>query len=260
VRRRGLEPPPGYPGLGPQPGNRGVRSVRLAPERPSRPAARTIWTHRSGWMLPRMLSVRRPLGGLGTRMKQMGQAGQTDRAVVTRAFVFPAILVVRSSVDSIAASCTLRSGRSTDPLGTSTPPAVGAQTRPWTRHGAPSGRWGSMIGISSGDWETAACLLTHPASAARERADTARGVPHDRQHGAVLARRRAGPRLSRRAVESSSHPGRSVSALRSQQRVGGPRRAGRGRPPRAARARARPSQLRGRRLWMPAFRRAGGFA
>src|SRR5688572_13228444 len=55
VRRRGLERPPGYPGPGPQPGNPGVISVRIAPDRPNRPGMRTIWTHRTIWMLPRML-------------------------------------------------------------------------------------------------------------------------------------------------------------------------------------------------------------
>jgi hypothetical protein len=34
MRRRGLEPPPGYPGPGPQPGNRGVICVHFASERP----------------------------------------------------------------------------------------------------------------------------------------------------------------------------------------------------------------------------------
>ena len=37
MRRRGLEPPPGYPGPGPQPGNSGVISVRIAPDRPNVP-------------------------------------------------------------------------------------------------------------------------------------------------------------------------------------------------------------------------------
>jgi hypothetical protein len=55
MRRRGLEPPPGYPGPGPQPGNPGVRSVRCVPDRPYRPGARTMRTHRTIWMLPRML-------------------------------------------------------------------------------------------------------------------------------------------------------------------------------------------------------------
>jgi hypothetical protein len=36
MRRRGLEPPPGYPGPGPQSGDPGVISVRIAPERPCR--------------------------------------------------------------------------------------------------------------------------------------------------------------------------------------------------------------------------------
>ena len=53
MRRRGLEPPPGYPGPGPQPGNSTVISVRCVPDRPYRPGARTIWTHRTIWMLPR---------------------------------------------------------------------------------------------------------------------------------------------------------------------------------------------------------------
>ena len=41
MRRRGLEPPPGYPGPGPQPGDTSVLCVQIAPERPMRPA---IWT------------------------------------------------------------------------------------------------------------------------------------------------------------------------------------------------------------------------
>ncbi len=55
MRRRGLEPPPGYPGPGPQPGNSTVISVRCVPGRPYRPGARTIRTHGTIWMLPRML-------------------------------------------------------------------------------------------------------------------------------------------------------------------------------------------------------------
>jgi hypothetical protein len=55
MRRRGLEPPPGYPGPGPQPGNSTVISVRCVPDRPYRPGARTIRTHGTIWMLPRML-------------------------------------------------------------------------------------------------------------------------------------------------------------------------------------------------------------
>ena len=55
MRRRGLEPPPGYPGPGPHPGNPGVISVRIAPDRPHRPGMRTIRTDRTIWMLPRML-------------------------------------------------------------------------------------------------------------------------------------------------------------------------------------------------------------
>src|SRR5918995_5119494 len=43
MRRRGLEPPPGYPGPGPQEDLRGVRCVRLALERRFRPAE---WSHR----------------------------------------------------------------------------------------------------------------------------------------------------------------------------------------------------------------------
>jgi len=60
MRRRGLEPPPGYPGPGPQPGNPGVISVRCVPDRPYRPGARTIRTHRTIWMLPRRLPPNRP--------------------------------------------------------------------------------------------------------------------------------------------------------------------------------------------------------
>jgi hypothetical protein len=55
MRRRGLEPPPGYPGPGPQPGNSTVIYVRCVPDRPDRPGARTIRTYRTIWMLPRML-------------------------------------------------------------------------------------------------------------------------------------------------------------------------------------------------------------
>jgi hypothetical protein len=59
MRRRGLEPPPGYPGPGPQPGHPSVRSVQIAQERPDRRLAWTERTHRTAWMLPRMLP-RRP--------------------------------------------------------------------------------------------------------------------------------------------------------------------------------------------------------
>jgi hypothetical protein len=55
MRRRGLEPPPGYPGPGPQPGNPRVRSVQGVRSARSTTAARTIWTHRTGRKSPRML-------------------------------------------------------------------------------------------------------------------------------------------------------------------------------------------------------------
>ena len=54
MRRRGLEPPPGYPGPGPQPGNPGVICVRIVPDRPYRPETRT---HRTIWMLPRVAAA-----------------------------------------------------------------------------------------------------------------------------------------------------------------------------------------------------------
>jgi hypothetical protein len=63
MRRRGLEPPPGYPGPGPQPGNPGVISVRIAPDRPYRPVSRTIRTQRTVWTLPRMLPRPRAVDG-----------------------------------------------------------------------------------------------------------------------------------------------------------------------------------------------------
>jgi hypothetical protein len=52
MRRRGLEPPPGYPGPGPQPGEPGVMPVQIPVDHP---AAWTIWTYWPIWMLPRML-------------------------------------------------------------------------------------------------------------------------------------------------------------------------------------------------------------
>src|SRR5262245_42065516 len=52
MRRRGLEPPPGYPGPGPQPGLASVLCVHCVPDRPLRPRFWTIWTHRTIWMLP----------------------------------------------------------------------------------------------------------------------------------------------------------------------------------------------------------------
>jgi hypothetical protein len=55
MRRRGLEPPPSWPGPGPQPGNPGVICVRIAPDRPHRPVPRTVRTHGTIWMLPRTL-------------------------------------------------------------------------------------------------------------------------------------------------------------------------------------------------------------
>ena len=62
MHRRGLEPPPGYPGAGPQPGDPTVISVDCVPDRPHRPVLRTIRTHRTIWMLPRMLPEPAPLG------------------------------------------------------------------------------------------------------------------------------------------------------------------------------------------------------
>jgi hypothetical protein len=65
MRRRGLEPPLGYPGPGPQPRNPGVRCVQMARTRPFRPRRWTIWTHRMIRMLPRMLPRPRPSLGTG---------------------------------------------------------------------------------------------------------------------------------------------------------------------------------------------------
>ena len=48
-----LEPPPGYPGPGPQPGDAKRRSVQVVRRRPDRLVAWTIWTHQTIWMLPR---------------------------------------------------------------------------------------------------------------------------------------------------------------------------------------------------------------
>jgi len=53
-RRRGLEPAPGHPGPGPEPGDPGVISARIAPERLYRPGSWTIRTQRTIWTLPRL--------------------------------------------------------------------------------------------------------------------------------------------------------------------------------------------------------------
>jgi hypothetical protein len=66
VRRRGLEPPPGYPGPGPQPGMTGDRCVHLALERALCPAKWTLWTGWTGWMLSTVLS-RIPVTEIGER-------------------------------------------------------------------------------------------------------------------------------------------------------------------------------------------------
>ena len=78
MRRRGLEPPPGKPGPGPQPGNPSVRYVRPAPERPMRPGTRTIRTHRTGRMLPRCCHEPAPrsVRGVGRAVRTLG-AGAT---------------------------------------------------------------------------------------------------------------------------------------------------------------------------------------
>src|SRR5215217_357015 len=44
MRRRGLEPPPGYPGPGPQPGASNVLCVQIALQRPDCPRIWTEWT------------------------------------------------------------------------------------------------------------------------------------------------------------------------------------------------------------------------
>jgi hypothetical protein len=77
MRRRGLEPPPGYPGPGPQPGNPGVISVRCVPDRPYRPGARTIRTHRTIWKLSRMLSR---AGTAGCAWRRGEPCGRSARA------------------------------------------------------------------------------------------------------------------------------------------------------------------------------------
>ena len=75
MRRRGLEPPPGYPGPGPQPGNTALISVRFAPDRPNRPEARTIWTHWTIWMLSRMLLRAANSRPPSRRWRRLGRAG-----------------------------------------------------------------------------------------------------------------------------------------------------------------------------------------
>ena len=62
VRRRGLEPPPGYPGPGPQPCHPGVRYVQIVRQRPERARIWTQWTVWTIWMLPRMLPRPTALG------------------------------------------------------------------------------------------------------------------------------------------------------------------------------------------------------
>ena len=83
MRRRGLEPPPGYPGPGPQPGNSTVISVRCVPDRPYRPAAGTMRTHRTIWMLP----------GTGARARR---TRWSDRFGHQRGAAQPAAGLVRS--------------------------------------------------------------------------------------------------------------------------------------------------------------------
>ena len=80
MRRRGLEPPPGYPGPGPQSGDAGVISVRTAPNRPYRPGARTIRTHRTIWMLPRMLPRAGTAGGAWRRGERYGRSARVQHA------------------------------------------------------------------------------------------------------------------------------------------------------------------------------------
>ena len=79
MRRRGLEPPPGYPGPGPQPGNSVVISVRIAPDRPYRPALRTIRTHRTIRMLPRMLPRAGTVGCAWRRGEPFGRSARVRR-------------------------------------------------------------------------------------------------------------------------------------------------------------------------------------
>jgi hypothetical protein len=56
VRRRGLEPPPGYPGPGPQPDRRRVSCVHFVLAGAFRPPIGTQWTDWTGWTLSRAFS------------------------------------------------------------------------------------------------------------------------------------------------------------------------------------------------------------
>ena len=55
----------------PQPGNSTVISVRCVPDRPYRPAARTIRTHRTIWMLPRCCHARGAAHGTATPQRSV---------------------------------------------------------------------------------------------------------------------------------------------------------------------------------------------
>src|SRR5687768_7839404 len=81
MRRRGLEPPPGYPGPGPQPGNPGATYVHIAPERPIRPAIWTPWKHRTGWMLSRVLSRIRLAHARDTRDRTLSRHCDSELTV-----------------------------------------------------------------------------------------------------------------------------------------------------------------------------------
>ena len=92
MRRRGLEPPPGYPGPGPQPGDPDVRCVQMARIVHSVAAVPDDLDYRVPWMLPRMLPRPRPcarddlrssgpMGGIV--LAPVGDGGSADIVVRT---------------------------------------------------------------------------------------------------------------------------------------------------------------------------------
>jgi len=56
MRRRGLEPPPGYPGPGPQDGGRLTGEWCFVQQRRFCRRWRILWTPWTGWMLSKVLS------------------------------------------------------------------------------------------------------------------------------------------------------------------------------------------------------------
>jgi len=201
MRRRGLEPPPGYPGLRPQPGDAGVISVRVAPDRPSRPFASTVRTHRTIRMLPRMLpragtperpwrSDSRP----NTRMRCGRHGRRRTGGTAARAAEF-----MGCSTEGLAAAFAAEAGATWEPIARPPTSASRPERRfwrraPWTPAFHSSGSAGRAYGVRVEARSTAwTCVIGTPGPSGPIRCDhTTVGAPLTGSNAAAGIRARSG--------------------------------------------------------------------